>query len=54
MHREGRVGIYYGETSRSLYERSKEHVRDAESFSEGSHIIKHLMKHDPEEVYLGG
>ena len=40
---QSRVGIYYGETSRSLYERSKEHVRDAESFSEGSHIFKHCI-----------
>ena len=46
---QSRVGIYYGETSRSLYERSKEHVRDAESFSEGSHIIKHWMKHHQDE-----
>jgi hypothetical protein len=35
--------------ARSLYERSKEHVRDEESFSESSHIIKHWMKHHPEE-----
>ena len=46
---ERRVGIYFGETSRSLYEPSKEHVRNPESFSEGSHIIKQWMKHHPEE-----
>ena len=39
--REGRKGIYYGETSRSLHERASEHIKDATSFSEGSHIIKH-------------
>jgi hypothetical protein len=30
----GRMGIYYGETSRSLFERSKEHFKDAADFSE--------------------
>ena len=38
-----RIGIYYGETSRTLYERSKEHVNDADSFTQGSHIVKHWM-----------
>jgi hypothetical protein len=46
----GRMGIYYGETSRSLFERSKEHFKDAADFSEGSHIIKHwLTSHEEEE-----
>ena len=36
-----REGIYIGETSRSLHERSIEHVSDAESFSAKSHIVKH-------------
>ena len=39
-----REGIYVGETSRSLHERSIEHMRDAESFSAKSHIVKHWMK----------
>jgi hypothetical protein len=38
---EHRVRIYYGESSRSLYEGSREHIRDAEKFQEGSHIGKH-------------
>ena len=38
-----RIGIYYGETSRTLYERSKEHTNDADIFTHGSHIIKHWM-----------
>ena len=38
-----REGIYYGETSRTLMERSQEHYRDAASFSKKSHIIKHWM-----------
>ena len=31
---EKRVGVYFGESSKLLYERSKEHVNDAESFKE--------------------
>jgi hypothetical protein len=38
---ERRVEIYIGDLSRSLYERSKEHMSDAEGFQEGSHIVKH-------------
>ena len=47
----GRLGIYYGETSRSLFERSREHFKDAADFSEGSHMIKHwLTSHVEEET----
>jgi hypothetical protein len=46
---ERRLGIYYGESSRSLYERSKEHVNDAETFKEGSHIVKHWMAYHQED-----
>ena len=35
-----RKGIYFGESSRSLFERAKEHMTDASSFSDKSHIIK--------------
>ena len=38
-----REGIYVGESSRSLHERALEHVRDAQSFSVKSHIVKHWM-----------
>jgi hypothetical protein len=42
-----REGIYIGESSRSLHERALEHVRDAQSFSAKSHIIKHWMLSHP-------
>ena len=42
-----REGIYLGESSRSLYEHSKENLRDAESFDPGSHIVKHWMNEHP-------
>ena len=38
-----RVGVYIGESSRSLHERALEHVRDAEAFCPKSHIVKHWM-----------
>ena len=44
-----RRGVYIGESSRSLYERSKEHLKDAESFDPGSHIVKHWMLEHPDE-----
>ena len=46
---EKRTGIYLVESSRSLYERSKEHLNDAEGFQEGSHIVKHWMQHHAED-----
>ena len=36
-------GIYVGETSRSMYERSKEHETDRQKTSEDSHQIKHWL-----------
>ena len=46
----GRQGIYLGETSRSLFERNREHLKDAADFDEGSHMIKHwLTSHEEEE-----
>ena len=45
----GRVGIYIGETSRSLSERAGEHYRDARDFSKKSHIIKHWMNNHQDE-----
>ena len=44
----GRVGIYLGETSRSLHERAKEHVNDASSIQPKSHIVKHWLEAHPE------
>ena len=40
---QGRVGIYIGESSRSLAERSLEHFKDAEAFYKKSHMVKHWM-----------
>ena len=37
--------IYVGETSRSLYERTKEHIKDGEDKKEESHIAKHWEHH---------
>ena len=42
--------IYYMESSRSLNERSKEHMNDAASFHNMSHIVKHWMLLHPEEM----
>ena len=42
--RKSRKGIYIGESSRSIHERSLEHVKDAEKFSHKSHIIKHWLR----------
>jgi hypothetical protein len=41
---ERRVGVYIEELSRSLHERSKEHLSDADGFQGGSHIVKHWMQ----------
>jgi hypothetical protein len=38
-----RNGIYYGESSRSFQERMAEHEKDADTFSQKSHVIKHWM-----------
>ena len=38
-----REGVYLGETSRSLAERTIEHFNDAEAFSKRSHMVKHWM-----------
>ena len=41
--------IYVGESSRSLYERGREHWRDFKSKNENSHILKHhVLHHDGE------
>ena len=45
----GRKGVYIGETSRSIHERSKEHQKDASDFSVKSHQVKHWMNTHPEE-----
>ena len=47
-----RVGVYVGETSRSLSERMGEHVQDARAFREGSHIVKHWMDHHPSSAEI--
>ena len=45
---------YIGETSRSVYERSREHVGDMEQLKPSSHLLKHIIdKHEndnPSEI----
>ena len=49
MNKEGREqdeevkGLYIGESSRSLYERAKEHTRDKDKREEDSHQVKHWL-----------
>ena len=42
-HPKGRVGIYLGETSRSLHERATEHMKDAMDISCKCHVVKHWI-----------
>jgi hypothetical protein len=42
-----REGIYVGESSRSIHEQALELVKDAQSFSTKSHIVKHWMTSHP-------
>ena len=37
----GNRGVYVGESSRSMYERGKEHLKDGKDKSEDSHQWKH-------------
>ena len=41
-------GIYVGESSRSLFERAKEHQADRDANSEDSHQVKHWLLDHPE------
>ena len=41
-------GLYIGETSRSVYERSKEHQEDRDDREEDSHQVKHWVLDHPE------
>ena len=45
-------GVYVGESSRSIYERAKEHAYDEKAMKIDSHRIKHWMEshHDREEA----
>ena len=45
----GRSGVYIGETSRTIHERALEHLKDASSFSQKSHQVKHWMNSHQEE-----
>jgi hypothetical protein len=42
-----RLGVYVGETGRSLNERAGEHWHDAVKLSEDSHMIKHWATQHP-------
>ena len=48
--RNGISSKYYGETSASAYERSQQHLTDAESKIQSNHIYMHLKKADPEWI----
>ena len=48
QQKRSRLGIYIGESSRSLHERMAEHFDDARKFSNGSHIVKHWMEEHPQ------
>ena len=41
-------GVYIGETSRSMYNRSKEHQKDRDDKAEDSHQVKHWAIDHPE------
>ena len=41
-------GVYVGESSRSIYERTKEHLDDAQKDAPDSHIRKHWREEHPE------
>ena len=44
-------GVYVGETSRSVFERTSEHQDDATKLDEGSHMVKHWFTSHKEEHY---
>ena len=46
--RELRLHKYVGETSRSMYERGLEHLRDLNEFKKESHMLKHYEKMHPD------
>ena len=45
-------GVYVGESSRSLYERTKEHLEDARKDTPDSHIRKHWRECHPEDEQM--
>ena len=45
-------GVYVGESSRSLYERTKEHMDDAKKDAPESHIRKHWREFHPEMMEM--
>ena len=49
MRREIRLHKYVGESSRSMYERSLEHLRDLAELKPESHMLKHYFEHHQEE-----
>jgi hypothetical protein len=44
----GNKGVYVGESSRSMYERGKEHLKDGKERAEDSHKWKHWALDHPE------
>ena len=47
MRKAGNKGVYVGESSRSMYERGKEHQRDGKVRAEDSHQWKHWALEHP-------
>ena len=51
MAREICLHKYVGETSRSMYERGLEHLRDLKELKADSHMLKHFFEHHHEEEF---
>ena len=49
---QGTSSKYYGETSKSLGERSREHIQDAKDKKQSSHIYVHLIRAHPEWISM--
>ena len=47
--REIKLHKYVGESSRSMYERGLEHLRDLSEYKKESHMLKHYLEHHTDE-----
>ena len=51
MKKATKLYMYIGETSRSVYERGLEHMRDCQELKKESHLVKHFFDvHGDEEL----
>ena len=46
--REGKYTKYFGESSRTCWERAEEHVRELKNSNEKSHMLEHMVESHPE------